>query len=245
MWQRLGKLVLQHRLVLLIILLAASGVMGYYASKVKLSYEFSKAIPADNPKYIDYMAFRQKFGDDGNLMVVGIQTDKFFTLPVFSAYKKLQEELKATANVEDVLSVPSSINLYKDVMTEKLLPQRIFPDTLTSQAVLDSVSNTFLNLPFYRGRLHNPATNAYLMGIRINKDSLNAAGRITIINNIIAATGRFTKQTGVEMHLSGLPLIRTVVADRIQKEMRFFLIGSLVLSVLILLLFSVLHCFRF
>jgi predicted RND superfamily exporter protein len=86
MWQRLGKLVLQHRLILLIILLAASGVMGYYAGKVKLSYEFSKAIPTDNPKYRDYMAFRQKFGDDGNLLVVGIQSDKFFTLPVFKAY---------------------------------------------------------------------------------------------------------------------------------------------------------------
>jgi uncharacterized protein len=237
MWQQLGKLVLQYRVILLAILLAASGIMGYLAYKVKLSYEFSKAIPSDNPKYQDYLAFKQKFGDDGNLMVAGIQTDKLFTMPVFSAYKKLHQELKAIPNVEDVLSVPTAINLRKDVFTEKLVPEKIFPDSIASQAQLDSATNTFLSLPFYRGRLHNPAANAFLMGIRINKDSLNAAGRTSIINNITAATDKFSRQTGVEMHLSGLPLIRTVVADRIQKEMRFFLIGSLVLSVLILLLF--------
>lgn len=44
MWQRLGKFVINNRLVLLILLLAGTVVMGYYAARVKLSYEFSKAI---------------------------------------------------------------------------------------------------------------------------------------------------------------------------------------------------------
>jgi uncharacterized protein len=241
MWQRLGKLVLQHRLILLIILLAASGVMGYYASKVKLSYEFSKAIPTDNPKYRDYMAFRQKFGDDGNLLVVGIQSDKFFTLPVFKAYTELQKQLKAVPTVEDVLSIPTSINLQKDEFTQKLTPVRIFGDSISTQEALDSAKNIFLNLPFYKNLLYNQADSskpaAYLMGVRINKDSLNAPGRTLIIANITRATEGFARQTGIEVHQSGLPLIRTVVADRVKNEMKFFLIGSLVLSVLILLIF--------
>jgi uncharacterized protein len=241
MWQRLGKLVLQHRLILLIILLAASGVMGYYASKVKLSYEFSKAIPTDNPKYRDYMAFRQKFGDDGNLLVVGIQSDKFFTLPVFKAYTQLQKQLKAVPNVEDVLTIPTAINLYKDEFTQKLTPVKIFSDSINTQEALDSAKNIFLNLPFYKTLLYNQVDStkpaAFLMGVRINKDSLNAPGRTIIIANITKATENFTKQTGIEVHQSGLPLIRTVVADRVKNEMKFFLIGSLMLSVLILLLF--------
>jgi uncharacterized protein len=241
MWQRLGKLVLQHRLILLILLLAASGVMGYYASKVKLSYEFSKAIPTDNPKYRDYMAFRQKFGDDGNLLVVGIQSDKFFTLPVFKAYTQLQKQLKAVPNVEDVLSIPTAINLQKDEFTQKLIPVRVFNDSIITQEALDSAKNSFLNLPFYKSLLYNQVDSskpaAFLMGVRINKDSLNAPGRTIIIANIAKATENFTKQTGIEVHQSGLPLIRTVVADRVKNEMKFFLIGSLLLSVLILLLF--------
>ncbi len=241
MWQRLGKLVLRYRLILLIILLAASGVMGYYASKVKLSYEFSKAIPTDNPKYRDYMAFRQKFGDDGNLLVVGIQSDKFFTLPVFKAYTELQKQLKAVPTVEDVLSIPTAINLQKDEFTQKLTPVRVFGDSINTQQALDSAKNIFLNLPFYRSLLYNQVDSnkpaAYLMGVRINKDSLNAPGRTVIIANITKATENFAKQTGIEVHQSGLPLIRTMVADRVKNEMKFFLIGSLVLSVLILLLF--------
>ena len=94
MWQRLGKFVLQYRLPLLIALFVITGIMGYFANKVTLSYEFAKAIPSDNPKYRDYVAFRQKFGDDGNLLVVGVQTDKIFELNTFKSYLHLEEQLK-------------------------------------------------------------------------------------------------------------------------------------------------------
>jgi uncharacterized protein len=237
MWQQLGKFVIKHRLVLLLLLMAASGVMGYFATQVKLSYEFSRAIPEDNPKYQEYVEFRQKFGDDGNLLVIGVQTDKLFTLPVFKSYTALQQKLKTLPNVEDVLSVPTAVNLQKNEETQKLMPVRIFGDSVATQAALDSAASVFATLPFYKTLLYNPETKAYLMGVRINKDSLNSPGRTAIVNNIMQATALFTQQTGLEVRLSGLPLIRTVVADRIQKEMRFFLIGSLVLSALILLVF--------
>jgi predicted RND superfamily exporter protein len=80
MWQRLAKFVLKNRLVLLILLFACTGLMAFYASKIKLSYEFSKAIPTDNPKYQEYLSFKKKFGDDGTLLVIGVQTDSFFQL---------------------------------------------------------------------------------------------------------------------------------------------------------------------
>ena len=89
MWQRLAKLVLRFRFPLLVLVLGLTAMMGFFASKVKLSYEFSKAIPLDNPKYLEYLSFKQKFGDDGNLMVIGIQSDKFFELPTFLAFKFL------------------------------------------------------------------------------------------------------------------------------------------------------------
>ncbi|UEG50960.1 MMPL family transporter [Ferruginibacter lapsinanis] len=237
MWQRLGKLVIKYRFPLLIVLFATTAVMGFFASKVKLSYEFSRAIPTDNPKYKDYVAFRQKFGDDGNLLVIGVQSDKIFELATFNKYKELQKKLKGVTDVEDVLSVPSAVNLEKDLLTEKLNAVKIFSDSIATQAALDSAKNVFLNLPFYRSLLYNPDSAAYLMGVRINKDSLNSAKRSKIVKEITAVVNKFETDTKIEAHLSGLPLIRTVVGDRIQKEMRFFLIGSLVLSALILLLF--------
>jgi len=237
MWQRLGKFVIRYRLPLLVLLFAVTAVMAFFATKVKLSYEFAKSIPTDNPKYKEYQEFRKRFGDDGNTLVVGVQTDKFFQLPVYQAYTKMQQDIKKVPDVEDILSVPNAIGLVKDTATEKLGTQKIFYDGLSTQAELDSVKSTFLGLPFYRSRLYNPQTNAWLMAIRINKDSLNSPKRTKIVAGISAAVENFGKTIQADTHISGLPLIRTVVADRIQQEMKFFLLGSLLLSAFILLLF--------
>ncbi|MFM2358778.1 MAG: hypothetical protein RLY16_771, partial [Bacteroidota bacterium] len=237
MWQRLGNFVLTYRLPLLIALFVTSAIMGYYGSQVKLSYEFSRAIPTDNPIYKDYLSFRQKFGDDGNTLVIGVQSEKLFQKNNFEAYQQLQRSLKKVSDAEDVLGIPASIRLVKNDSTEKLEVARIFPDSIASQQVLDSSKQIFDGLTFYKYRMYNPETHATLMAIRINKDSLNSAKRTQIVGEVQAAVANFEKATSIEVHLSGLPLIRTLVANKIQKEMRFFLIGSLVLSALILLLF--------
>ena len=237
MWQRLGKFVLKNRFILLLLLIIGSIWMGYFASKVKLSYEFARAIPTDNPKYQEYLSFKNTFGDDGNLLVVGVQSKDFFSLKNFQTYQQLQSKIKQLKGVNDILSVPGAIVLLKDSALEKLTAVKIFPSNITSQVSLDSAKAVFLNLPFYRSMLYNPSTDAYLMGIKINKDILNSAARVDVVEGITNATDQFKNSTGIDVHLSGLPLIRTVVAERIRKEMRLFLIGSLVLSVFILLIF--------
>ena len=237
MWKRLAKWVLNNRLPLLVILLVTTIVMGFFASKVKLSYEFSRAIPVDNPKYKAYTQFKQLFGEDGNLLVIGVQTKDFFELKHFSSYQQLSKSLHNVHCVLDVLSVPEAIMLVKDSTGERLLPQKIFSSSYPSQAQLDSSSAIFRNMPFYRSMLYNPEDDAYLIGVRINKDSLNSPARVKIVEEINKAVTEYEKASGQEAHISGLPLIRTVVAERIQKEMKVFLIGSLLLSVLILLLF--------
>jgi predicted RND superfamily exporter protein len=237
MWQRLGKFVLKFRGPLLVLLLLVTVVMGFYAGKVKLSYEFSKAIPKDNPKYKEYIAFKEKFGDDGNLLVAGIQTDSLFTLKIFNEYIELHKQLKKIKYVEDVLSIPSAVNLFKDSLSEKLIAQKIFTDSIQTQEELNLAADKFFNLPFYRSLLYNPVTKAYLVAVRINKDLLNSSGRTEVINNISHVVKQFEQKTNIEVHLSGLPLIRTVIADRVQQEMKYFLFGSLLLSALILALF--------
>ncbi|RYD92706.1 MAG: RND transporter, partial [Sphingobacteriales bacterium] len=148
-----------------------------------------------------------------------------------------QQSLKKVSDVQEVLSVPSAVMLVKDSFSEKLVVAKIFRDSITTQEQLDTDKAVLLGLPFYRNVLYNPDSSAYLMGVRINKDSLNSKKRTLIVNQVVAAVDSFENATKIETHLSGLPLIRTMVADRIQKEMKFFLIGSLVLSALILLIF--------
>lgn len=236
MWQRLAKLVLKNRLLLLICLLAATLVMAFFASKIKLSYEFTNAIPVDNPKYEDYLSFKKKFGDDGNVLVIGVQSNDFFLLKNFQAFQDLNNELKKVPYVENVFSIANAVNLLKDTASHKLNAIPVFPQKAVSQSDIDSRLKVFYRLPFYRSLLYNPVTQAYLIIVRINKEILDSSGRSKVINDITGKAKDYTATTNIQTHISGLPLIRTEVADRIAREMKWFLIGSLVLSALILLI---------
>src|SRR6476620_10109780 len=168
MWNILGKSILRFGMVLLVVLLALTSFFGWKASKVSLSYEFAKAIPVNNPKYKEYQEFRKKFGDDGNLMVIGIQAPELFQAPLFNQYHFLQKQLKQVRGVEDVVSVPSSINLVRKEDEEKLQATPVFRDAILSQAEIDSRASIFLSLPFYKGLLYNAETKTWLMGVRLN-----------------------------------------------------------------------------
>jgi predicted RND superfamily exporter protein len=235
MWKTLAKFVVKNRVPLLVLLLVTTVVMAFFASRIQLSYEFSRAIPADNPKYQDYLSFKAKFGDDGNVLVVGVQTEHFFDTSNFQAFRKLNDQIRKVPYVEDVLSVSNAVNLIKDTVSQKLNAVPVFSPAGHSQKQIDSSRKVFFLLPFYRSLLYNPETSAYLLVVRINKFVLNSKGRTPVINHIIRCTDAYTASTGIQTHISGLPLIRTQVADRIAREMKWFIIGSLVLSALILL----------
>lgn len=228
---------LRFRLPLSLLLLAATVFMAWQASQVKLSYEFSRAIPTDNPKYIAYQQFKKQFGEDGNMLVIGVQTRDFFTPGFFNDYRTLQQAIKQINGVEDMLSVPSAVTLLKEEATEKLLPTPIFRDTVLSQPELDSSAAVFRNLPFYQGLLYNPQTSAWLMGVRVNKDIMNSPRRSELVGKVVQLTNAFEAKHNTTVYLSGLPLIRTQMANKIEAEMKWFTGISLALSALILLLF--------
>ena len=237
MWKAVGEGVIKYRIFFLVLLVAATIFMGWKASQVKLSYEFSKAIPTDNPKYIAYQNFKKQFGEDGNLLVIGVQTDQFFRQAFFNDYRKLQQDIRRVSSVEDVLSIPTAVTLVRNEETEKLQPVAIFPDTALSQEGIDSSAAVFLNLPFYKGLLYSPDAGAYMMGVRINREVLASPARTAVVNEIIKLVQRFEGKYNTTLHLSGLPLIRTMLANRIQQEMKWFTALSLALSAVILLVF--------
>ena len=239
MWRRLGQFILKYRFPLLGFLIVITAIAAYFASKVELSYEFSRAIPTNHPANIAYQDFKKKFGEDGNLLVIGVQTNDLFTEKFFNEYASLQRKLKQTNGVEDIISVASAVNLVKNPATEKLNAVPIFPERKLTQAELDTGKKIFLNLPFYRGLLYNPQrdTVPWLMGVRINKTIMNSKKRIGVVQDVRLLAEDFGKATNSKIYLSGLPFIRTELGTRIANEMRWFLFASVVLSALILLAF--------
>jgi predicted RND superfamily exporter protein len=75
------------------------------------------------------------------------------------------------------------------------------------------------------------------MGLRINNALLASPKRTAVVNEITRIANEFGAKHKIDMHFSGLPLIRTVLADRIARETKWFTLGSVLLSALILLIF--------
>lgn len=237
MWYSLGKFILKNRLASLLLLLVLTAVMGFYASKIKLSYDFTKAVPTDNPKFLDFRAFTKRFGADGNTMVIGVQTDQFFKKDFFNAFADLHHQLKAVPGVTGMLSIPETVTLGNDSITGKLGPVKLFHYPYSNQADLDSARVKFEELPFYKTLLYNPEQHAYLMGISINKDTINSKSRTRLISDILKEVDKFESAQHIEVYKSGMPYIRTVMANRIKDEMNKFLLASFLLSALTLFLF--------
>lgn len=151
MWLKIAKGVLKYRWACTILLILFTSFMAFEASKVKMSYDFSRAIPTDHPKYLQYLDFKKTFGEDGNLLTIGFQTDSMFQLDKFNAAFAFQQSLKKINGVEDIISVQSAVTLKRNDSTSKLDAQRIFPSQITSQLQLDSLKNIFYHCRFTRG----------------------------------------------------------------------------------------------
>ena len=237
MWYKLGKFIIKHRKFCLAGLFLITLFMAWQTSKVEFSYDANKAIPEDNIKFKDYQSFLKQFGSDGNLVVVGVTSNNLFSIKNFTAYNNLQKKLNEITAVKSVMAIPTVVDLIKDTIQQKFISKKIFSNTLLNQLSLDSQAAAFYNLPIYKSILYNPNTNAYLMVITVDKDSISSFHRTKIINKIVSIVKDFENSTNIETHISGLPYIRTIIAERIKKEMNFFLIASLVFSAIVLLLF--------
>jgi len=236
-WLQLGKNIVKYKVAALTFLALSTLFMGYFAIQVKLSYEFTKAIPEDNPKFVIYQDFVKKFGVDGTTMVVGFQTDSFFTAGLFNQVADLQKDIKTIPGVTEVLSVPNAYTIFKDSAASKFLPHKIFNAPYTSDSALAADRAVLESLPFYKNLMYNPSSHAYIMAISFLPDSINSGARSAIIKNLQSKLDGFASKTKLAVHISGLPYIRTILADRIKKEMLWFLIGSLLLSAITLFLF--------
>ena len=237
MWYSLGQKIVKFRNLNLLVLFLITAFLGYKASQIQMSYEFNKSIPTNTTTYKDYVEFQKKFGGQGELVVVGIESKNFYTTSNFNALEKLHQSLKNNLAITEVTSVLNAVHLVKDTIAERFNSVKIFQSPFTSNQQLDSSKRIIENIPLYKGLLFSTNNNAFLLGITVNKDSANSKARSLIMQKIDTYLKQYQQATSNTTHISGLPYIRTIVADKIKKEMNYFLIGSLLLSAIILFLF--------
>jgi predicted RND superfamily exporter protein len=190
-----------------------------------------------NQQYDDFLT---KFGEEGNLIVIGFQDPKFFTPKAFSEWNELMSGLKLSKSVELVVSVSDLKKLQKDTLAQKFeLVPLIDTNQIKSQAYLQKIkSELFNNLPFYEGLLFNKKSGSIRSAVYLKKAIVNTAERKTfIIETLIPKINTFEKNTGIDLRVSGMPYIRTINAENMKGEIGLFIGAALLITSLIFFFF--------
>ncbi len=237
MWILIARTILKNRILLLSILLVITSFMAYKAGDVQMSYQYAPLLPEDDPAYIEYQNFEEQFGNEGNLMVIGVTDKDFFKLNHFKIWTNFTKSLSQISGVSSVLSATESYNLIKNTKEKQFNIIPVFNDNINSQYELDSISSEFFNLPFYEGNLYNKKTSTYLLAITLEPEILQSPERVELINNIVKAGTEYSEKSNNEIHYSGLPYIRVTTAEMIKKELNMFVFMALGVTAIIMFLF--------
>ena len=237
MWIYLSRLILKNRISILILFMLITAFAAFNAVNVKLAYNPGKILPTTDSTFIKYQNFKQKFREDGSLMVLGIQTDQIFRKDFFNAWLALNKEILKIKGIKQAISVANLAQLQKDTVNKKFIVTPLVSKPITKQSELDSIKKKLLTLPFYQGIIYNSSNNATIMAITFNNETLISAKQIEVIDKISFKTEAFAKQEKIKIHYSGLPYIKTTISRLVAKEFSTFLGLSILISIIILWLF--------
>ncbi len=236
-WSRVADSIIRFRLLLMGIIAAITIVMAFQATKVEMSYEFNRTVPPEDPDMIFLNKFKAQFGEDGNMVFVGMKDSAIYRVDNFEKLRKLCLDVRKINGVNEVLSMPLLKIIVKDTAANKFIPTSLFPENITSQQILDSLLTESRKQKIYMGQLVNTENGATVMFVSVRKEIANSAKRVELIQSLHQLGDEFSKDTGINLRYAGLPFIRSVVAQQVRREMALFLYLSAAITGLIMLLF--------
>ncbi|TLX77134.1 RND family transporter [Labilibacter sediminis] len=237
MWIFIARTILRNRILLLTILLGITVFMGYKAGDVQMSYQYAPLLPEDDPAYLEYEAFEEVFGNEGNLMVIGIKDKDFFRLNNYRNWINFSKGIDSIKGVSSVFSVSEAYDLIKNKEKKRFEIEPIFNDQVSSQYELDSLKEHLFSLPFYKGTLYNQESFCYLMAITLDPEILQSPERVELVNKIVEAGDVYTLKSKINIRYSGLPFIRVTTAEMIKKELNMFIFMALGITAVIIFMF--------
>ena len=239
-WEYIARLILTYRITILIAITAITIFLGFQWRNLNMTYTEANLLPKKHIVNQQYDDFLSKFGEEGNLIVIGFQDPNFFTPKAFAEWNELMLGLKSSKNVELVVSISDLKKLQKDTIAQKFeLVPLIDSNQIKNQAYLQNIkTELFNNLPFYEGLLFNKKSGSIRSAIYLKKEIVNTAERKTfIIETLLPKIEKFEKNTGIDLRVSGMPYIRTINAENMKGEIGLFIGAALLITSLIFFFF--------
>ncbi|MBT8258743.1 MAG: MMPL family transporter [Bacteroidia bacterium] len=238
-WETIARLILRNRILIMLLLIAATIAISTQWEKMRFTYTEANLLPDEHPVNLDYQSFLNTFGEEGNLIVVGIKDSSLFTVDKFNAWTKFSESFIGFDEVESVVSLNRLQNLVKNQREQRFDLHPIIEDSIKSQAELESLKEQlFSNYPFYEEFLYNSETGTVRTAIYLKKGIVNTSERKDfILGAFTDQIEQFEKQTGLDVRISGMPYIRTLNSQLIISEIGKFITAALLVTSLIFFFF--------
>lgn len=237
MWTRIAQFIIKFRLTLIGIILLITVFMGYHATKVQMSYDLARTVPLDDPEMVFLQKFKAQFGEDGNIIAVGLRDSAIYSLDNFNRFRELNKAIREIPGVNNLLSLPEVKIIRKDTANTRFYLDGHYPKQIKDQAQLDSLMGAIRNQKFYMGQIVNQDNGATMMLISITKEVMNSSKRIAMTKALVELGTQFTKDTGIELRYAGLPFIRAMMATEVRREMQIFLYLSALVTGVIMFFF--------
>lgn len=239
-WELIARIVLRNRILMLMLIALTTLFLGLQWKNIRFTYTEANLLPEDHIVNVQYNAFLSKFGEEGNLIIIGIKDSTLFTPKAYAAWNKMMNQLKNNKEVDLVVSLNDLKKLQKNETLEKfeLIPF-VDQSKTVDKTYLEKIRlELFNDLPFYEGLLFNKKSGSVRSAIYLDKTIINTPARKDfIIEKLIPQIAIFEKETGINLRVSGMPYIRTLNAETILGEIGIFIGAALLITSLLFFFF--------
>ncbi len=238
-WTKIAGLILRNRYSVLVAIAIITGLLASQMKYMKFSYTEANLLPEDHEVNLQYDQFLEIFGEEGNLVILGIKDTTVFTPEKFNAWNNLVKKFNHLDEVDFTLSIADIQKLTKDTKKRKFVLEPLYKKKpATTKEVLKIKEQLFEKLPFYDNLLFNKETGTLQTAIYIKKEIINTPKRRDFIfNTLLPTIKEFEQKNDVNVRVSGMPYIRTLNAQNIQDEIALFVVGALGITAVIFFFF--------
>ncbi|MBN8566736.1 MAG: MMPL family transporter [Flavobacteriales bacterium] len=239
-WESVARIILRNRITILILISLLTVFLALQWNNMRFTYTEANLLPDHHEVNEQYKAFLDKFGEEGNLIVIGVNDNTFFNPNHFDAWKKLINKLDLSKEVELIISVDKLKTLQKNESKEIFdLVDFFDKNKISDSSYLDKKHKELLqDLPFYEQLLFSKKSGSIRAAIYLDKKIVNTSIRkIFIEKELIPEVEAFEEQTGIDLKVSGMPYIRTLNSQNIVDEIGIFIGAALLITSLIFFFF--------
>jgi len=238
-WSAVARFILRNRTLILVAIAIITVLLASQWKHMRFTYTEANMLPDDHQVNLEYNQFLAQFGEEGNLIVIGVKDTLLFTTENFTAWNQLSKDINAASEVELTLSIGDLKTLEKrtDSVGFHLVP--FIRDSIISEENLPRYKYELFNkLPFYEGLIYSPEKTSVRTAIYLDKGIVNTAIRKDFINKyLIPRIESFENETGITVYTSGMPYIRTLNSQNIIDEIGMFIGAALLVTSLIFFFF--------